>query len=266
MKNSYLSLFFNLIFTICSAQKLSDKFEYKVTYKLTYKLDSTNLDDSKSEYMILYTGDELSKFSSRAKTLANPIVRKGNTAHTSRAAVTDFQYVILKNRSENKLFFTRNIAGDKFYYTQKMDQFKWEILPEKKKIKDFEVQKAKTSFAGRDYVAWFTSEIPISEGPYKFNRLPGLIVKIADEDEYCVFELIGFKSLTAPVFDTEINKDSLEVDKARLKEIKEDFNANPLASLERLGISFGFKPGQREKMKKEHEEKLKKRNNPIELE
>ncbi|MDX1427791.1 MAG: GLPGLI family protein, partial [Salegentibacter mishustinae] len=103
MNQAYLIFLLILFTSICSAQKLTDKFEYKVIYKLTYKLDSTNLDESKSEYMLLFTGDDLSKFSSRAKTLANPIVRKGNTAHTSREAVTDFQYVILKHRLENKL-------------------------------------------------------------------------------------------------------------------------------------------------------------------
>ncbi|OEY72947.1 GLPGLI family protein [Salegentibacter salarius] len=195
MKYCYLPLLFILISTLCSAQKLSDKFEYKVTYKLTYKLDSTNLDESKSEYMILFAGDELSKFSSRAKTLANPIVRKGNTAYTSREAVTDFQYVILKHRSENKLFFTRTISRDQFYYTQEMNQFEWEILPEKKKIKDFEVQKAKTSFGGRDYVAWFTTEIPISDGPYKFTGLPGLILELEDTQQHYVFEFFGLEKL-----------------------------------------------------------------------
>ncbi|MBZ9632374.1 GLPGLI family protein [Salegentibacter sp. LM13S] len=193
--NNYFSLLLILFSTICNAQKLTDKFEYKVTYKLTYKLDSTNLDESKSEYMILFAGDELSKFSSRAKTLTNPIVRKGNTAHTSREAVTDFQYIILKNRSENKLFFTRTIARDQFYYTQEMDQFEWEILPEIKKIKDFKVQKAKTSFGGRDYVAWFTFEIPISDGPYKFNGLPGLILELEDTQQHYVFEFYGLGKL-----------------------------------------------------------------------
>lgn len=32
------------------------------------------------------------------------------------------------------------------------------------------------------------------------------------------------------------------------------------------GITFGFQPGQKEKMMKEHKETLQKRNNPIELE
>lgn len=228
MKQAYLIFLLVLFTSICSAQKLSDKFEYKVIYKLTYKLDSTNLDESKSEYMLLFTGDDLSKFSSRAITLANPIVRNGNTAHTSREAVTDFQYVILKHRSENKLFFTRTISRDQFYYTQEMNQFEWEILPEKKKIKDFEVQKAKTSFAGRDYIAWFTSEIPISDGPYKFSDLPGLILELEDTQQHYVFEFFGLEKLS-PKLTYKINlKQYAETNKTELYKVWKRYMENPM--------------------------------------
>jgi hypothetical protein len=56
--------------------------------------------------------------------------------------------------------------------------------------------KATTSFAGRNYEAWFTPEIPISDGPYKFYGLPGLIFKICDKKNQHVFTL---KKLTKHV-------------------------------------------------------------------
>lgn len=59
-------------------------------------------------------------------------------------------------------------------------------------ISGFECKKATCHFAGRDYVAWYTMQIPISEGPYKFNGLPGLIVKISDTSGEHQFELTKF--------------------------------------------------------------------------
>ena len=136
------------------------------------------MEDPQSEYIILYKGKNLSKFSSRAKTLQDQYVVRGNSGQTSRAALIKFHYEILKEKENGKIYFTLKIPkmDDRLYYAEEMDQFEWEILPETKRIKDFQVQKASTSFAGKDYVASFTPEIPIAEGPYKFNGLSGLIL------------------------------------------------------------------------------------------
>ena len=47
-------------------------------------------------------------------------------------------------------------------------------------IKTYTCKKATTHFRGRDYIAWFTTDIPIVAGPWKFNGLPGLVIDIED--------------------------------------------------------------------------------------
>ncbi len=48
-------------------------------------------------------------------------------------------------------------------------------------------------FGGRNYKAWFTTEIPISDGPWKWSGLPGLILKVEDENNCFCFEAIGLE-------------------------------------------------------------------------
>lgn len=42
------------------------------------------------------------------------------------------------------------------------------------------MQKAETDYGGRKWTVWFTTGIPVAEGPYIFYGLPGLIVRAAD--------------------------------------------------------------------------------------
>ncbi|MDY6994280.1 MAG: GLPGLI family protein, partial [Pseudomonadota bacterium] len=66
--------------------------------------------------------------------------------------------------------------------SEKTGSIEWVIKNEYKKIGAFNVQKALTQFRGRKYTAWFSVEIPISAGPWKFHGLPGLILEIQDEE------------------------------------------------------------------------------------
>lgn len=265
-KKIFLFTLISFIFSTACAQKLNDKFEYKVIYKLTYKLDSTALEEPKSEYMILYTGEKLSKFSSRAKTLENPVVVRGNSGHTSRAALTQFHYELLKERSSGNIYYTLKIPkmDDRLYYPEAMDKLEWEILPETKRIKDYKVQKATTSFSGRKYVAWFTPEIPIAEGPYKFNGLPGLILEIADTKEHWVFEFFGLEKLSPKVkYKLNLNQ-FVKTDKEQLESLWYRYRRDPMGYAKNPNVKISAE--NHKKYIEAFTEMLEKENNPIELE
>jgi len=72
-------------------------------------------------------------------------------------------------------------------YTEPKPNFWWEILPEMKNILGYKCQKAKGKFRGREYIAWFSSDIPRSDGPWKFCGLPGLILAVQDTKGDFVF-------------------------------------------------------------------------------
>ncbi len=74
-------------------------------------------------------------------------------------------------------------------------KFNWNILSDKEKIGSYNTQKATTEFGGRKWTAWFSSDLPFQDGPYKFYGLPGLIVKIEDEGKNYSWELKGNKKV-----------------------------------------------------------------------
>lgn len=52
----------------------------------------------------------------------------------------------------------------------------------------------KSGFLLEEWTAWFTTELPISDGPYKFHGLPGLILKIYDKTNTYSFDIISRKT------------------------------------------------------------------------
>ncbi|UOE39284.1 GLPGLI family protein [Chryseobacterium oryzae] len=71
----------------------------------------------------------------------------------------------------------------------------WKLSEEKKTVKDLTLQKATTTWGGRNWVAWFAPQIPFNEGPYKFHGLPGLIVELYDDNNNYRFELVKNQKL-----------------------------------------------------------------------
>ncbi|MEA5044759.1 MAG: GLPGLI family protein [Petrimonas sp.] len=107
---------------------------------------------------------------------------------------------ILKNRKENLITTTdlddSDIVSKKLYLLEeKIPPQQWQFGEEETEILGYLCQKAVCHFRGRDYTAWFTLDIPISDGPYKFHGLPGLILMMEDSEKMFQFTAIGLEQL-----------------------------------------------------------------------
>lgn len=75
------------------------------------------------------------------------------------------------------------IGGKDFKVKESLPEMNWVLSndnKEVKKINEYNCNKATLSFRGRNYIAWYTTKIPVSFGPFKFRGLPGLILEIYD--------------------------------------------------------------------------------------
>lgn len=94
---------------------------------------------------------------------------------------SDFNSNIFKNNSKN-IFKKYEMILYKFYSSDYLFTANWELLKQKKEILGHVCENASISFGGRQWTAWYTAEIPIQDGPYKFSGLPGLILEIRSKD------------------------------------------------------------------------------------
>lgn len=265
MKTSLIITLIIFFKTFAFSQKgIEDQLGFKATYQLTAKLDSTDNDFVVSEEMLLFIGNEVSTFSSKAMNLQNSLKISGDAGSTAKEALTEFNYIILKDSKHKKMYYTHKIVEDNFFYSQDLNLFDWKILEDTKVYLNYQCQKAVTLFAGREFFAWFTTEIPISEGPYKFNGLPGLIVELYDSEEDYIFNLIGFEKM-APIIPIKFKlRNYIEIDRKKLLELWYEYKRDPFTYINHPNITIS--PEIHKKYQMAFQKALEQRNNPIELE
>lgn len=93
--------------------------------------------------------------------------------------IKPFRRIVLGDTRQNSLYFTSQIKKKNYLVSDTPPLIKWNVKhKETKKIGKYVCKKATATFRGTDLEAYYTTEIPISTGPYKFKGLPGLILEI----------------------------------------------------------------------------------------
>lgn len=87
------------------------------------------------------------------------------------------------NINTNKVHYFLTYEGKSFEVIDSV-VFKWEFIEnDTRTIGGFLCNKAKLNYRGRNYTAYYTQELPISFGPYKFKGLPGAILYMRNSDD-----------------------------------------------------------------------------------
>lgn len=154
------------------------------------------------------------------------------------------------NLNTNKLSSTETITFDNSLYlvTEALPKLDWDLNhPDTLKIGTYMCNKATTSFRGRNYIAWYTNDIPITFGPWKFHGLPGLILDMYDQTHK--YEWIVTKITKKTINEKIFNQDKHDVNiglKAFVALREEVFNKkmnnlkNNLKSRQGRGTTVGF--------------------------
>ncbi|MCL2511083.1 MAG: GLPGLI family protein [Bacteroidales bacterium] len=180
--------------------KVLDTVRYEITYEVSRVSDADDTTKKDNDIHKLLIGSHISKTESYLKfqndSLCVIAVKQGkeNVPSQPKKAST---YEIYKNRDTKTVNFidiNPLFVSDFYWYEESIPEINWQIHGDKKIIAGYSCQKATTKFRGREYEAWFTFDIPVSDGPYKFTGLPGLILEIYDSQSHYSFKCTGIKS------------------------------------------------------------------------
>nr|WP_286076503.1 GLPGLI family protein [Parabacteroides goldsteinii] len=164
---------------------------------------------------------------------------------------------ILKNLNNNSLKAHNIIFGQSYLYEEPIPEINWQLSDGTKEILGYECHKATARWRGRDWTAWY-SDIPFSDGPYKFTGLPGLILGLEDATGEHKFQAVGIKKDKYP-FGFDKNFDPIKTKKEKFEAMQKDHKLNFGKTLANSGLA---------QVKPEDKERISQRSFycPIELE
>nr|WP_315034290.1 GLPGLI family protein [uncultured Chryseobacterium sp.] len=291
-------LFFALLGVLANAQTNRFFYEYK------FIPDSNNKEEVKKEIMLLDIDKSGSNYYSHDKFVADSTGRAelekqlkaggGNFSFNRSEKPGQVSYKVTKQYPDFKTYLFKRISMDN-YKIREDKKPEWKIQADKQKIGEYNAQKATTSFGGREWIAWFSTDIPFQDGPYIFYGLPGLIVKLEDTTGSHTMLLIGNKTIKAVGEEKEMQlpeqvkvlglggKD-IEVSKDQFKKAWKAYVNDPTKNMRELMMKNGGDTGTKvafkvktsdgkeisdpslvfREMEKKTKENLKKDNNPIE--
>lgn len=240
------SIFFITLFVFSGAQEskeTANRFFYELTFKP--KKDSAKIEKVIMSLDIVKDRSIYRDFTaigqdSILKVQFEAMKKAGVLKDLSKSfKMPKFSEKIVKTYPDMKIQYIERIANGfspmsiGYNETLKLD---WKISNEKAKIGAYNAQKATTEFAGKKWTAWFSSELPFQDGPYKFSGLPGLIVKIEDEGKNYSWVLQGNKKV--PNWDELTYMENLsnvglkvtEMPREKFEKTFNDFKKDPFAT------------------------------------
>jgi len=168
-------LFSNIVWSQdsnCSLITYTQTFNLTNTVVSNYKLYATNKSSLYLETDIITSKDKIY--------LSRNSLGNSRRYSTGRKNTAPNFYI----NHKNEFYFREYFHNELILVKENSSEVRhnWTIENETKSVGNFLCSKATTTFRGRDYIAWFSYEIPLPFGPWKFSGLPGLILEVYDKE------------------------------------------------------------------------------------
>lgn len=215
----YLCIF-ALLFSLHNifGQKIIDNTQFKCQYKFLYASD-TLAQKIQDDLLILQIGVNISKcysyYSNQVDSISAlpnwyEIMKKHLDYAFSKKEINSNDYphkrmkaYIYKNYPRGKMTVTDGLSLQDYVYEDDLNAQDWQVADSIKTVLDYPCQMAVCHFRGRQWTAWFTPDIPVSDGPWKFGGLPGLIMEVFDRGKQYHFNIIGLEKTEEPIVFSE---------------------------------------------------------------
>ncbi|MGB3106229.1 GLPGLI family protein [Sphingobacterium siyangense] len=260
-KNNILALILILL-SIGNVFSQEKKNAIQIIYNLKYLDDTTKTNFVQENAELTIVGEQ-SYFITIQKSILDSIeyfgMPQSNYRRFKSKGLRVYKDLSKKLIAQYEEFLPKNYL----FSEENLSDLVWNIREDTLSIHSYLCQKATINYGGRSWTAWFTSEIPISDGPYKFSGLPGLIIQMYDSKRHWNIDFAQLLYKDTKRIDLPF-KDAIKKDKVKIFKDKREYSLNSLQKLEAAGIlSFDIKD--RAQLFEENRKKAERDNNWIEM-
>ena len=228
----------------------------EIQYDIKYITDTIE-NNPETKIMVLYVTPQ-------KKIFIDPANLDGSKDHE---IFLDYNFTIMREGLKITKYFS--IDDETFSTVETLPKFEWIISEQLKKIDTTQCQLASLNYKGRKWSAWFSSDYPISTGPYIFDGLPGLIIEMYDSKNEYHFLLKEIKQVN---YDNIYFPKALQIKTNILKKLYLNHYDNPFRRLKEKGILYSIDengnkepPPNFDLLVKARQEYIRRNNNPIEI-
>lgn len=181
MKNT---LVFGFVLVVTFLFSQNSKAVMEISYDTKIIPDSLNQQNARQYEMTLFcNATESVYFNHEAKDYYNALSGKkeSNAAGNINTTLGGFpkypKTEYSAYRSDGKI--TAFLPVGKYIFSFEEPELKWEILPDTKSIQGFTCRLARTTTETGDiFSAWYTEDLPIPDGPFRFKGLSGMVLEV----------------------------------------------------------------------------------------
>jgi GLPGLI family protein len=282
MRKNKFTLFVIALFvvTVPAIAQQNEPVLLNVHYQFKHVYDVNNRDSPYTRGMVLHLGETNSKYTDGDAEAARKARQKEAEAAPPRKNIVVTGHLMANVSSinldviyqlpfENKLVRTAQVGLSSYIIETPAPVIKWKIEKETRKIDKYNCQKAVGVFAGRTYTAWFTTELPFKNGPWKLCGLPGLILEARDSKDEVAFMFKEIsKSDSSERIATNLVR-PIKVDEKTFERARKMFADDPTGALPGAESLLYVAPSGRQYWNDEARAAIKNdkkiNNNPIEL-
>lgn len=186
--------------------------------EVMYALNAEDVHDESTyiDLQVLRVGKGISKYCSRFLELNDSLCddfSKRNPNAQSRPKIfysggrerefwSEYQFTDIYTENGQHTFYAwmpQYMERYNAYYTEPAQYQQWTLEDKHQMILGYDCQLATCHWRGRDFEAWFATDIPVRLGPWIFGGLPGLILKLNDTQNLYTWETVGLRSGDFPI-------------------------------------------------------------------